>query len=124
MIEYIGIPYDELNCAELVAEVMEKEFSRADIAARLRGFPEHKQDQKSQSRAIAECWPALAQKVETPKHGDGVILKVGTRLSHMGVVVDTPKGLQVLHTVKNMGSVIEPLNKMLTCTIEGFYRWT
>lgn len=123
MWQYIGIPYKTLNCAELVAEVMEKEFGRSDIAARLRGFPEHKQDQRFQSKAIAECWPALAEKVESPMHGDGVILKVGSRLSHMGLFIETPKGPHILHTVKNYGSVIEPASKMMTCTIEGFYRW-
>lgn len=120
---FIGIPYSTLNCAELVAEVLEKEFFRQDIADVIRGAPEHDQDHRAQGRAIDRGWQQLAERTEQPKDGDGVILKIGSRLSHMGVTVDTPKGLYVLHTVAERGSVIEPAGRLLTCTIEGFYRW-
>lgn len=121
--KYIGIPYSTLNCAELVAEVLEKEFARSDIANALRGFPQHNQEQRVQSKAISECWPALAEKVYYPEDGYGVILKVGSRLSHMGIVAETPKGLQILHTVGTHGSIIEPIDKLMTCTVQGFYKW-
>jgi uncharacterized protein YijF (DUF1287 family) len=120
---FIGIPYAKMNCAELVAQVMEVAFFRADIAAALRGYPEHAMGLRERTLAISKGWRELAYKVDHPKDGDGVILKIGSKLAHMGIAVESPKGLCVLHTVANRGSVIEPVDKMLTCTIEGFYRW-
>jgi hypothetical protein len=120
---WIGIPYSTLNCAELVADVLEKEFMRQDIADTLRGYPEHDMDVRAQSHAIAHGCRQLTDRTEDPQDGDGVILKIGSRLSHMGLVVSTPKGLYILHTVAHRGSVIEPAGKLLTCTIEGYYRW-
>lgn len=122
-VKYIGIPYSTLNCAELVAEVLEKEFGRFDIAKSLRGHPSCKSDASKQSQAIGDDWVSLADRVEIPQNGDGVILKIGSKLKHMGIFADLPKGPHILHTVKNYGSVIEPASKMMTCTIEGFYRW-
>jgi hypothetical protein len=120
---FIGIPYAQMNCAELVGHILEGEFLRPDIAAVLRGFPEHSMGMRERTEAISHGWRDLADKVEIPEDGDGVILKIGSRLAHMGIAATTPKGLYILHTVKERGSVIEPANKMLTCTVEGFYRW-
>jgi uncharacterized protein YijF (DUF1287 family) len=112
-----------MNCAVLVAHVLESEFLRPDIGAALRGFPEHSMGTRERSYAISQGWRELAEKVDVPQDGDGVILKIGSKLSHMGLAVDTPKGLYVLHTVAARGSVIEPFGKMMTCKVEGFYRW-
>jgi hypothetical protein len=120
---WIGIPYSTLNCAELVADVLEKEFLRQDIADTLRGYPEHHMGTREQSNAIARGCSQLTDRTEDPQDGDGVILKIGSRLSHMGLVVNTPKGLYILHTVAERGSVVEPVGKLLTCTVEGYYRW-
>ena len=120
---FIGIPYAQMNCAVLVAHVLESEFLRPDIGAALRGFPEHSMGTRERSHAISQGWRELAEKVDVPQDGDGVILKIGSKLSHMGLAVDTPKGLYVLHTVGDRGSVIEPFGKMMTCKVEGFYRW-
>lgn len=120
---FIGISYAQMNCAELVAHVLETEFMRPDIAEQLRGFPEHSMGFRERAEAINTGWRKLAEKVEVPQDGDGVILKIGSRLSHMGLAVDTPKGLYVLHTVGDRGSVVEPATKIQSCIVEGFYRW-
>lgn len=120
---FIGIPYSQMNCAELVAHVLETEFLRPDVAAALRGFPEHDMGTRERTEAINQGWRQLADRVDIPQDGDGVILKIGSRLSHMGLVVDTPKGIFVLHTVGNRGSVVEPVTHIQSCTVEGFYRW-
>lgn len=120
---FIGIPYSEMNCAELVAHVLESQFLRPDIAASLRGFPEHDMGARERTEAINQGWRQLADRVDVPQDGDGVILKIGSRLSHMGIFVDAPKGWHILHTVAERGSVLEPVGNILTCKVEGFYRW-
>jgi hypothetical protein len=61
--------------------------------------------------------------VESPRHGDGVLMGKNPRPSHVGVFVETPAPA-VLHCVENIGVLVQSLSslKAMGWTVCGFYR--
>jgi len=117
--DFVGIPYgfrDEegLDCYQLVIKVLAEVFDKhipdyqfdggwkdAD-----EGFLGHKGD---------------FQRVDAPERGDIVLLKIGTRPIHCGVVVGSST---MLHSLRGSNSCIERFNVTKWINrIEGFYRW-
>jgi len=117
--DYVGIPYGfreapGLDCYQLVTEVLAKVYSKriptydysggwfdADV-----GFLEHRGDFKE---------------VILPLPGDIVLLKIGRRPIHCGVVIGEKN---MLHSLRGSNSCIERYDSVKWRNrIEGFYRW-
>ena len=117
--DFIGIPYgfrDEpgLDCYQLVIQVLKgvygKDVPDYNFEGTWReadkGFLEHKGD---------------FVKVKTPEPGDVVLLRVGYRPIHCGVVVSRTT---MLHSLRGSNSCVEKFNSTKWRNrIEGFYRW-
>ena len=117
--DYVGVPYgfrDEpgSDCFQIVRDVAKNIFGYEipDYAFSGtwqdadKGFNEHKPD---------------FDKVETPEPGDIVLLKIGGKPIHCGIVINK---WQMLHTLRGSNSCLENFNSLKWgCRIEGFYRW-
>lgn len=123
---HIGIPYAECNCAQLVARVLRTEFGRSDLASELEGFPEHLANTQARSEAIYLHRFDLGQDIEQPVDGAGVVLQVGNKLQHIGMIALIGNGTEpwVLHTTPKSGSVLERLGRVMRLyKVQGYYTW-
>jgi len=58
--------------------------------------------------------------VDTPREGDGALLKLAGHPTHVGLMVDP---LRVLHTERNIGPMIEEVASLMwKDRVEGYYR--
>lgn len=117
--DFVGVPYgfreeNGLDCYQLVIRVLnqvfEKEVPDYPFTGTWKtaddGFTEHKGD---------------FQKVDAPEPGDVVLLKIGMRPIHCGIVVGRDR---MLHSLRGTNSCIEKLSSVKWRNrIEGFYRW-
>ena len=118
--DFVGIPYgfrDEpgLDCYQLVIRVLNEVFGKEvpdyTFAGTWReadqGFTEHKVD---------------FVQVDKPEPGDVVLLKIGHRPIHCGVIVSRTT---MLHSLRGSNSCIERFTTTKWRNrIEGFYRWS
>lgn len=126
--QYVGTPYTQLNCAQLVAHVLRTHFERDDLALTLEGYKQHGEGTAERSAAIQGHRGDVATRTEQPVdesgNGLGVVLQVGNRLQHMGLVAVVQGRIYILHTTRKAGAVLQPLDRVARVyTIEGFYQW-
>jgi cell wall-associated NlpC family hydrolase len=117
--EFVGIPYgfrDEpgLDCYQLVVRVLNDVFGKQVPDYTFKGtwqeadqgFTEHKGD---------------FEEVSSPQPGDVVLLRIGHRPIHCGIIVGSTT---MLHSLRGSNSCIERFNtSKWRSRIEGFYRW-
>lgn len=116
---FVGIPYGfrgapGLDCYQLVVKVMAEVFGK-NIPDYLfeggwqdadKGFLEHKSE---------------FEKVTSPNPGDIVLINIGNKPIHCGVVVGS---CTMLHSLRGSNSCIERFTTTKWRNrIEGFYRW-
>jgi hypothetical protein len=130
--QYVGTPYTALNCAQLVAHALRTHFDRDDIAQTLENAKQHGEGTAERSAAIKERRGDVARRVDTQAvsisdldlDGYGVLLQVGMKLQHMGLVAVVNGCIYVLHTTRKSGAVLERLDRVgRVYKIEGFYQW-
>ena len=126
--KYVGIAYEHLNCAQLVAHALREHFDRDDLAKELEFFPAHAEGTKARSDAIGHHRFDLASRVATAYDGAGVVLQVGSKLQHMGLaaLIGDPAAprVYILHTSRKAGAQLQPIERVaLAYKIEGFYKW-
>lgn len=126
--QYVGTPYTHLNCAQLVAHALRTHFDRDDIALTLEGYKQHGEGTSERSAAIKGHKDDVATRAEQLESGCGdgygVVLQVGNRLQHMGLVALIHSRIYILHTTRKAGAVLQPIDRMARVyTIEGFYKW-
>ncbi len=122
--QYVGTPYDQFNCAQLVAHALRTHFDRDDIALTLEGYKQHGEGTVERSAAIKGHRGDVAIRADQSQDGYGVVLQVGNRLQHMGLVALVYGRTYILHTTRKTGAVLEPLDRVARLyTIEGFYQW-
>jgi hypothetical protein len=122
--QYVGTPYTALNCAQLVAHALRTHFDRDDIALTLEGYKQHGEGTLERSAAIQGHRGDVATRAEQLEDGHGVVLQVGNRLQHMGLVAVVHGRTYILHTTRKAGAVLEPVDRVARVyTIEGFYQW-
>jgi hypothetical protein len=122
--QYVGTPYTTLNCAQLVAHALRTHFDRDDIALILEGAKQHGEGTAERSAAIHGRRSDVATRAEQLYDGYGVLLQVGNRLQHMGLLALIQGRPYILHTTRKSGAVLEPIDRVARLyTIEGFYQW-
>jgi hypothetical protein len=119
--QFVGLPYAQADCAALAERVQRQVFRRdislpGDRAVGLRGL----------SGQIDALKADYAEKVETPRDGDAVLMIARARLQHVGVYCDIGGLPYVLHAVRNAGQTC--LHRLCDLpryglTVEGYYRW-
>jgi len=111
----IGISYAEADCWELV-----KLFYIKILGVNLDVNPTYTQGgEQIEISRIVEIEKAKFTKVDTPKIGDILLLRIMELPTHVGVYVGEGK---FLHTVKHMNSCIDTLQRWNT-RIVGYYRY-
>jgi hypothetical protein len=128
--QYVGTPYTALNCAQLVAHALRTHFDRDDLALTLEGYKQHGEGTAERSAAIKGHRGDVASRVDTQAvsiselDGCGVVLQVGVKLQHMGLVAAINGCIFILHTTRKSGAVLERLDRVSRVyKIEGFYQW-
>lgn len=122
--QYVGTPYTALNCAQLVAHALRTHFDRDDLALTLEGYKQHGEGTAERSAAIHGRRSDVATRAEQPEDGHGVVLQVGNRLQHMGLIAVIQDRIYILHTTRKAGAVLQPIDRVARVyTIEGFYKW-
>lgn len=131
--KYVGLPYDDFNCWELVRYVYDSEWGVA--------LPEYAGDylDEEESEIISaliagesskpETWTVVAKKQDSnlvqfmpPKEGDVLWSWIASprHPSHVGVVVDETL---MLHTRKATGAIVQSYRDRITSPkVEGIYR--
>jgi hypothetical protein len=128
--QYVGTPYTALNCAQLVAHALRTHFDRDDIALTLEGYKQHGEGTLERSAAIKGHRGDVATRADSnllttsEMDGYGVVLQVGVKLQHMGLLAVVNNCAYVLHTTRKSGAVLERIDRVARVyTIEGFYKW-
>lgn len=127
--QYVGTPYTQLNCAQLVAHALRTHFDRDDLALTLEGYKQHGEGTAERSAAIKGHRGDVATRADfaltsAEMDGCGVVLQVGVKLQHMGLVAVINGGMYILHTTRKSGAVLERLDRVMRVyKIEGFYKW-
>jgi hypothetical protein len=121
---YIGVPYKELNCAELLAKILLKEFGRKDEAYALivhnaQGTSPLSRRKLFEQHALDFC--ELVQ--EQDAAANDIVLLYSSAGFHMGMLVKAAPLATVLHTTEKTGCVSENFTNLKTrYTVVGFYR--
>lgn len=120
--KYLSIPYHEMNCAEFVEHILDKEFSRKFK------FPQNHGSVFSQSHEIKQELQNYVRPEPTlePKDGDLVLMNAQRKMCHVGILVKRRGALHVLHTQKNIGSACLHRLKDLPyygLSLQGIYKW-
>ena len=123
IMKYIGIEYINkgrsmmgCDCFGLVQNFYKLEFN-IDL-------PEHfyyKSNDKDSAEEALSSGRCDWKKVEIPEQGDVILLNIGGRTVHMGIVIDKRR---MLHSLLGHNSGIELFDgERWKNRIEGFYRW-
>jgi len=125
---YVGRPYIEgrFDCADLVVEVARERFGR------IIRFPAHGAGVREWDAQIAALKDDFARPLgprETPREGDGVLMRMTGRTRapghHIGLWCDVAGTPHVLHCLKRIGSCLHALGALERHGLEmmGVYRW-
>lgn len=123
---YIGIPYAELNCAQLVATVLADQFGKHATAVEMMGYPQHQDGTSARCDAIRNHAGdhAATRSAGREEDGDGVVLAAGGRLRHIGLLHKRNGRNFILHTTRETGAVLEPVERVAAkYRIVAFYEW-
>lgn len=111
--KYIGRDYKSYNCFDLVKEFYKDQFN-LDLA----NYWEGRVPNRDQVESLIVSNKGDFVKVDVPRFGDIVVLRLYGLECHMGVVVDASK---FLHSVRNAGSLIDRTERY-SKLIAGYYR--
>lgn len=127
---YVGIDYvpGQYDCAHLFLDVQRQVFGRTVTLPQ--SAQTHAQGRAHQAAQISAARDALAQRIQEPVHGCGVLItspnEAGQLLWHIGTVFVYRGDVWVLHNSAVMGNA--SLNRLRDFAwrgqrIEGFYSW-
>lgn len=109
----VGIPYSEMNCWDI-----SQQFYSQVLGIQLKNYYDECPKDREESQNIIYTNKGDFKKVQVPKFGDIILLRVKGLESHIAVYVGSDK---MLHTTRNTGSVIEGIGKWKTL-VTGYYR--
>jgi len=115
LIKYIGTPYSELDCWEVVQRFY-TEIKGIDL--RIASRYSDPTNKKIISR-IVEVEKDNFYKVDEPRLGDIMLMRVDGVLAHVGIYLCPGK---FFHTFKSTGCAIVSIYTWAK-KIEGYYRW-
>ncbi len=118
---YIGLPYDDADCAELAVRV------QAEVFKRRINLPTERADGLRQlSCQISTLQEDFAAPTYTPVEGDAVLMLSRGRINHIGVYCLIDNVPYVLHAMRNAGAAcLHKLRELknIGLQLEGFYTW-
>ncbi|MCL1962368.1 MAG: hypothetical protein FWG56_11500 [Desulfovibrionaceae bacterium] len=117
---YIGIPYAQMDCAQLVEKVLREQFATTVI------WPFQRDDDLERySGLIVQHRDEFVRPIDVPRDGCGVLMFFRGRSAHMGLYALMGGQGYVLHSDAIFGaSVRMPLERVRRLyKIEGFYDW-
>lgn len=117
--KYIGIDYENMNCAELCEYYLKQEYNYQLV------LPQMPKTLLGFSKTIDKEIKSY-KKTMDPVDGCLVLMKARGIASHLGIYVSLSGTGYVLHAFKAHGeSVLTKLSlvKSLSLTIEGFFLW-
>lgn len=117
--EYIGQPYDECDCWDLVKLFYKDSFNREMPFETNYGAPGNDEAYRKKISKIVEIHSCHFEEVDTPKFGDIILFKILGLPAHVGIYLDKKT---FLHSIRETGCCIEPMSKWEN-KIEGYYRW-
>jgi cell wall-associated NlpC family hydrolase len=124
--EYIGIPYkfggsdrNGVDCWGLVRLVYRERYGRELPAFEHNGLTE-----EECGLLVDHSKPLMnARRLDWPRLGDLVVMKIYGHPCHVGIVVGGPGERNLLHTLKGHDSVIDRYDgPTWQCRLDGFYR--
>jgi len=121
-VRWLGRPcvLGEMDCAILVEQV------EAEVFGRHLALPSERRPGPFWLSAQIASHRHLAQRVDQPREGDGVLLRANGRLQHIGVYVVIAGVAHVLHAAQSAGAVVRHRIDRLDAAgyaVEGYYRW-
>lgn len=114
IVKYIGKPYEGYNCFQLTRDFY-TEFFQLSLREY---YDSDKVPPRAEIQSLIFSNTGDFTRVESPMFGDIVVINLYGYSCHIAVYLGEGK---ILHTIRNIGSCIEPLRKYLR-NIEGFYR--
>lgn len=112
--KYIGKPYEEYNCFDLV-----KEFYLDLFGLDLKHFYEGRAvPERKEIESLIVSNKGDFEKVEQAEFGDIIVVNLYGYSCHIGIYLYENL---MLHTIRGVGSCIEPIKKYEKM-IEGYYR--
>lgn len=122
MRQYIGIPFNELDCYGLVRHFYKQEFG-IDLMDFNMKYSDGSNEYFAKVFINYQNYATQWQKVETPKYGDVIALKYNLQMpkvvTHFSIALNEN---EMIHTTNKTGSIIEPISRYKRI-IEGFYRY-
>jgi len=120
---YIGIPYSNMNCAELVVCIQREVFNRTMFR-----IPQPQTENLFHYNYLMQkhMWNFLEEKKIEPHEGCCVIMKAMKRMCHVGVFTVINGKQYVIHSMDSFGSAVMHQIKDLWrhgIEIEGFHAW-
>ena len=123
--KYVGTPWTKRNnCAWLVRKVLSEEFGKEILV------PGALTRRRLSAEEILDLFCSLGEAVEHPGESDGALMRIQgdtvTAEYHIGICSIWQKKIWVLHSIKNIGCLFQPLPHLsrLQLRVVNFYRWT
>lgn len=111
----IGVPYEELDCWDLV-----RQFYKDILLIDIPDFRTYLSDAVDMEKVVVEIARPRFKEIGTPQFGDIVLIRFKRTLSHVGIYLG---GNKLLHSREITGSVVDNFGKY-NKVIEGFYTWS
>jgi hypothetical protein len=117
--KYIGISYEQKNCAELVCMVLRDELGLYTTADYIDGL-DH-----TQSKNSFDNYSAIVCETGVPVDKCAVVLSHGLDQGHIGVVCMINNQPMVLHSMRGRGSSLQTISALIQVgyKVQGFYKW-
>ena len=117
--QYIGLPFEQCNCWQLVCRVY-----REQLSIRL-PFLDDRYENPYDKQAIAKLYQGELERVwlktDCPTVFSAAVFRIQGQLWHVGIVVDKDT---MLHTYDHINSALERFNNSVwQHRIEGFYNY-
>lgn len=120
--KYLGLPYREYDCAEIVEYVLKKEFGIE------RRFPRPSRNAEERYKTIRMSMSDFLdpEPTDTPRDGDCILMSGSHKFNHVGMYLKYSGVEYCLHSSARFGSVVRHKIRqlpMLQLQVEGIYTW-
>lgn len=117
---YIGTDYSKCDCWDIVVlfykEIFEIDLNFVDYY----GTPSDDNDYRSKVYSIINLHKSKFKRVDTPEIGDIIVFNIFGITAHVGIYIGNKR---FMHSIKEIGCVVETLQSRWGNKVEGYYRW-
>jgi hypothetical protein len=117
--KYLGISYEQKNCAELVSFVLRNELNLYSTANYIDGL-DH-----ANSKNSFDDYSSIVCEIGVPTDKCAVVLSHGLDQGHIGIVCMINNQPYVLHSMRSRGSSLQTISALIQVgyKVDGFYKW-